>query len=88
MIDPVVGTDGHTYERDAIVTWLAQHATSPQTRQHMTVSNLAPNWALKHLIADFLKTAAGTQAAAAARAAKAAGVAAAIPVQFNASVST
>jgi uncharacterized protein YegL len=88
MIDPVVGTDGHTYERDAIVTWLAQHATSPQTRQHMTVSNLAPNWALKNLIADFLKTAAGSQAAAAARAAKAAGVASAVPVQFNASVST
>ena len=88
MIDPVVGSDGHTYERDAIVTWLAQHATSPQTRQHMTVANLAPNWALKNLIADFLKTAAGAHAAAAARAAKAAGVASAVPVQFNASVST
>ena len=84
MIDPVVGSDGYTYERNAITTWLAQHATSPQTRQPMTVANLAPNWALKHLIADFLKTAAGAAAAAAAAAAKSA----AVPVQFNASLST
>ena len=59
MVDPVVGIDGHTYERAAIVKWLALHATSPQTRQPMTASCLAPNWALKHMIADYMKAVGG-----------------------------
>ena len=59
MVDPVVGIDGHTYERAAIVKWLALHATSPQTRQPMAASCLAPNWALKHMIADYMKAVGG-----------------------------
>ena len=33
MRDPVVAADGHTYERQAIATWLATHNTSPLTRE-------------------------------------------------------
>ena len=32
MVDPVLGSDGHTYERDAILRHLLQNATSPMTR--------------------------------------------------------
>eukprot|EP01043_Picozoa_sp_COSAG02_P083301 COSAG02_NODE_21347_length_792_cov_0.878788_1_plen_120_part_10 len=31
MHDPCIATDGHTYERTAIETWLLQHDTSPMT---------------------------------------------------------
>ena len=44
--DPVVGADGHTYERDAICDWLNQNGTSPLTRQRMQVSDLVPNISL------------------------------------------
>merc|ERR1712098_58958 len=31
MCDPVFASDGHTYEREAIETWLKDHNTSPKT---------------------------------------------------------
>ena len=31
FVDPVIFADGHTYERDAIATWLRQRETSPMT---------------------------------------------------------
>lgn len=36
MVDPVVAEDGHTYERAAIIKWLAEHSTSPLTRERMS----------------------------------------------------
>lgn len=33
--DPVVGSDGKTYERQAIMSWLREHGTSPFTRDPM-----------------------------------------------------
>ena len=77
MVDPVIGTDGYTYEREAITTWLRKDPTSPQTRQPMPLSSLIPNWALKHLIAEYMKTTAGAVVAKAA---------AAVPVQFSATL--
>ena len=50
MIDPVLGSDGHTYERSAITEWLAHHQTSPITRETMTIAGLKPNYALKATI--------------------------------------
>jgi Mg-chelatase subunit ChlD len=49
MVDPVVGTDGHTYERTAITEWLLQSGLnqSPMTREPMTVDQLRPNYALR-----------------------------------------
>ena len=45
--DPVVGSDGHTYERSAIMEWLESHHTSPFTRNRMSTTDLQPNYALK-----------------------------------------
>lgn len=50
MRDPVMGTDGHSYERSAISAWLASHSTSPITREPMYAANLTPNYALRSQI--------------------------------------
>lgn len=54
MKDPVIGNDGHTYERDAIVKWLSVHNKSPMTKQTMTIDNLVPNIALRNTIEDMI----------------------------------
>lgn len=53
MTDPVIGTDGVTYDRVSIELWLKDHSTSPITRETMT-NKLIPNMALKYTIASFL----------------------------------
>ena len=50
MVDPVLGSDGRTYERSAITEWLRTHNTSPITREVMTATSLKPNYALRSLI--------------------------------------
>jgi hypothetical protein len=50
MVDPVLGSDGRTYERSAITEWLRTHNTSPMTREVMTTAGLTPNYALRSLI--------------------------------------
>ena len=50
MIDPVLGSDGRSYERSAITEWLRTHNTSPLTREVMTAETLKPNYALRSLI--------------------------------------
>jgi Mg-chelatase subunit ChlD len=53
MTDPVIGSDGITYERSAIEQWFAiGHTTSPVTRAPMTSQSLVPNYALKALIEE------------------------------------
>ena len=49
MIDPVIASDGFTYERESIENWLRSNRTSPNTREFMR-NNLIPNLALKNLI--------------------------------------
>ena len=49
MTDPVIGSDGHTYERDAIERWLSNNSTSPQTREYMTSSSLKVNTSMRFL---------------------------------------
>lgn len=57
MNDPVIGTDGHTYERAAITEWLTtRHTQSPMTRVPMTVGDLKPNFALRASIERWLST--------------------------------
>ena len=51
--NPVVAPDGWTYERSAITEWLGRHATSPFTRQQMTVDQLRPNLALRNSISEW-----------------------------------
>lgn len=56
MVDPVQASDGYTYERSAIETWLQQQqrqglpATSPMTRAPMASSELVPNRAIRDAI--------------------------------------
>lgn len=57
MTDPVIGTDGHTYERSAIVEWLKHNSVSPMTRQHMAPhKDLIPNIALRQTIEAWKET--------------------------------
>jgi len=56
MRDPVMGIDGHTYERSAITTWLSSNAVSPITRVPMTIANIIPNFALRSQIDRFNAT--------------------------------
>lgn len=53
MTDPVIGSDGRTYERSAITQWLRTHPNSPMTRQPMNVASLKPNYALRAAIERF-----------------------------------
>ena len=50
MSDPVIGSDGRSYERSAITQWLRSNPHSPITRQPMTIGSLKPNYALKTAI--------------------------------------
>jgi hypothetical protein len=50
MTDPVCDPDGNSYEREAIMEWLIQSATSPVTRAPLTPEQLIPNRALRELI--------------------------------------
>eukprot|EP00052_Salpingoeca_macrocollata_P035654 m.333333 g.333333 ORF g.333333 m.333333 type:complete len:334 (-) comp84335_c0_seq1:22-1023(-) len=50
--DPVVGRDGITYEREAIVRWLAVCERSPMTNQHMTADELVPNVLIRSMLDD------------------------------------
>jgi len=50
MRDPVIASDGYTYERGAIEQWMHQNSTSPMTRQTLTHTNLIPNRQLKDAI--------------------------------------
>lgn len=53
MSDPVIGTDGYTYERSAITTWLNTKRISPMTKLPMSIHDLTPNRALKDAIEEF-----------------------------------
>jgi len=50
MIDPVICSDGHTYERSNIEKWLKTHNTSPMTNAVLLTTTLIPNIALRKLI--------------------------------------
>jgi U-box domain len=50
MVDPVIGSDGITYEKSAITEWLRSHTTSPVTRQPMVLTSLLPNYSVKSMI--------------------------------------
>lgn len=56
MQDPVMDSEGTTYERAAIEDWLARSATSPITRTPMTKKDLIPNRSLREAIEEHCKT--------------------------------
>ncbi len=55
MQDPVIASDGTTYERKAIEDWLANHDTSPLTGKPLANKELTPNYALKNCIKDLIE---------------------------------
>ena len=42
FLDPVIASDGHTYERAGIMEWMKHNTTSPLTREALTPA-LTPN---------------------------------------------
>jgi U-box domain len=54
MVDPVLDTEGNSYERSAIRQWLRQSRTSPLSRQPLTERMLVPNVALKSVIHEIM----------------------------------
>ncbi|CAF2708819.1 unnamed protein product [Rotaria sp. Silwood2] len=48
--DPVVASDGHTYEREAIVRWLQRERISPITREAMSIDKINPNRIIKSMV--------------------------------------
>jgi len=54
MNDPVVGSDGRTYQRSSILEWFNHSKTSPFTRQYMDETHLIPNIDLRSQIQEAL----------------------------------
>jgi hypothetical protein len=54
MRDPVVTCDGHSFEREAIGSWLATNDTSPLTGAVLRSKVLVPNHALRTSIVEFI----------------------------------
>lgn len=48
--DPVICSDGHTYERAAIAAWLVDHDTSPVTNEKLPHKQLIPNHGVRAVI--------------------------------------
>lgn len=54
MIDPVIATDGHTYERAAIAKWFeGGKRTSPKTGEELKATTLLPNHLVRRLIIEW-----------------------------------
>ena len=56
MRDPVVLSDGHSYDRPNIVRWLATNFTSPMTGRILADRKLSPNINLQNAIREWLET--------------------------------
>jgi hypothetical protein len=50
MEDPVVASDGHTYDRKDIQNWFKTHDTSPHTNEPFEHKMLIPNIAIRKLV--------------------------------------
>ena len=50
--EPVVLSDGHTYEKEAIVTWLKHKSVSPMTNLQLSSKSYVPNQFIKSLLAQ------------------------------------
>ena len=53
MHDPVVLSDGHSYERRHIETWLGDRNTSPKTGAVLPSNFMFPNHALRNSIEEY-----------------------------------
>jgi hypothetical protein len=55
MHDPVVLSDGHTYERRHIERWLQEHATSPVSNEALPQKAVFSNHALRNAIEEYFE---------------------------------
>ena len=55
MVDPVIASDGHAYDRKAIEEWLSVSNRSPVTRHILAYNDLRPNVNLKQMSQNLLK---------------------------------
>jgi hypothetical protein len=56
MVDPVITSDGYSYERFHINQWIRQKPTNPLTNEPLLNVNLIPNHSLKGAIIDFTES--------------------------------
>lgn len=54
--EPVMDTEGNTYEKSAIISWLQKNQTSPVTGKSLDMNSLIPNLALKKSIEEYKKS--------------------------------
>ena len=52
LVDPVIAADGHTYERQAVMSYLQQHNVSFVSKQCFPSNHVTPNYAIKTLLMD------------------------------------
>eukprot|EP00927_Polykrikos_kofoidii_P025777 TRINITY_DN230_c0_g1_i1.p1 TRINITY_DN230_c0_g1~~TRINITY_DN230_c0_g1_i1.p1 ORF type:complete len:792 (+),score=108.52 TRINITY_DN230_c0_g1_i1:116-2377(+) len=60
MHDPVILTDGHTYERQHIMKWLRNNSSSPFTGMTLESKVLIPNHTLRNAIEEYFEHVLGT----------------------------
>ena len=53
MTDPVMASDGHTYERAAIEKWFDRKLTSPKTGADLETRVVFPNHLLRNQIREW-----------------------------------
>ncbi|CAI5949382.1 unnamed protein product [Closterium sp. NIES-65] len=53
MVNPVLAADGHTYEKEAIESWLESSDRSPMTNEQLPSKDLVPNHAVRAMIKDW-----------------------------------
>ena len=56
MMEPTIASDGHTYERAALVEWLSTKSVSPITGKAVDRDTLIPNFFVKSQISSFLES--------------------------------
>ena len=52
LVDPVIAADGHTYERQAMMSYLQQHNRSPVSQKPLASKDVTPNYAIRKLLID------------------------------------
>jgi len=55
LVDPVVGEDGHIYERSALETWLSTKRTSPTTNRPMG-TGITPSLAARQTVGELVES--------------------------------
>jgi len=61
MLDPVVASDGHTYDRSNIEQWLEDESSSPITREPLDSKHIFANRVVRTLVMQFIETTAAVK---------------------------